>query len=477
MISSHRPSTRLSSLVPQAVPNRRRGVRHHRSRAFTLIEMLVSLTITLIMMGAVVSLFGLISDSVSGSRAVVEMTDRLRAARNRLQYDLGCTTATMNPPLRPESDEGYFLISEGLATDARDASNIPRDMTQPAGLFGDNDDVLAFTVHSRGEPFTGKVSGAIVESQMAEVVYFVAIPPLDAAGNQTATILDATASPPLRLPNLYRRVLLVAPRLVGALGAESSSLAYYNDFDVSARYIPGPTPPATRFPNTLGDLTKHENRFGHLPTGGAALFRLIPGTTGNPMEPLRLVPPTPATNIRIGEDVLLTNILAFDVQVFDPGAPVFVNNGVALEPRDAGYAGQLGTTPAAFGAYADLGYAPTYTPTGTAPTPLFNRNPGGATPNKCGWASGQPRFYDTWSLHYENNGVDDSGDGTTDLGLNGLDDDTAGVGFGLVDDIGEYDTVPPYPSPLRAVRITIRTYEPSSKEIREIVVIQDFLPE
>ena len=43
--------------------------------------MLVSLAITLIMMGAVVSLFGLISDSVSGSRSIIEISEPVRGER------------------------------------------------------------------------------------------------------------------------------------------------------------------------------------------------------------------------------------------------------------------------------------------------------------------------------------------------------------------------------------------------------------
>ena len=42
-----------------------------RPRGFTLIEMLVALAATLLMMGATVTLFGVIVDSVSGSRALL----------------------------------------------------------------------------------------------------------------------------------------------------------------------------------------------------------------------------------------------------------------------------------------------------------------------------------------------------------------------------------------------------------------------
>ena len=84
---------------------------------FTLVEMLVSLAITLIMMGAVVTLFQVMADSVSASRAMIELGDRMRSCRNRLQTDLIGATAKMTPPMRPEDDAGYFEIIEGPGND------------------------------------------------------------------------------------------------------------------------------------------------------------------------------------------------------------------------------------------------------------------------------------------------------------------------------------------------------------------------
>ena len=81
--------------------------------------------------------------------------------------------------------------------------------------------------------------------------------------------------------------------------------------------------------------------------------------------------------------------------------------------------------------------------------------------------------YDTWSLHYENDGVQENVAHIADGGTNGLDDD----GNGIVDDLPEYDTQPPFAAKLRGVRITVRVYEPSSQQVREISVVQDFLPE
>src|SRR5262249_22458710 len=87
-------------------------------RGFTLIEMMISLAVTLIMMGAVVTLFGTMTGSIAGSRALIETSDRLRALRNRLQLDLQGATARMQPPLRPEEDLGYFEVNEGQFTDS-----------------------------------------------------------------------------------------------------------------------------------------------------------------------------------------------------------------------------------------------------------------------------------------------------------------------------------------------------------------------
>ena len=59
------------------------------------------------------------------------------------------------------------------------------------------------------------------------------------------------------------------------------------------------------------------------------------------------------------------------------------------------------------------------------------------------------------------------------MGANGIDDD----GNGVVDDPNERESRPPYPTPLRGIKVTIRVYEPSSKQVRQMTVVQDFLPE
>lgn len=443
--------------------------RRLRARGFTLIEMLVALAITLIMMGAVVTLFGVITESVASSRSALEMSDRLRTARNQLQRDLHGATATMQPPLRPENDEGYFEIIEGLTNDGTNA------VSPSLSLVGDADDILMLTVRIRGAPFIGRFNGTMIESQVAEVAYFLV---------ENGQIIDATTSPPVRLFTLYRRMLLVVPGLVMPLPYDH----FYDENDISIRYEePGGTP--TLFANTLGDLTKRENRFAHygdvtiaygdfpFPVDLRGIPQILSGwppqNTTDPNLPGSWPPGrspvenaflAPFDHERIGDDVLLNNVLAFDVQVWDPGAPIQIDAAaptVALEPRDPGWSS--GATPIASGAYVDLGYAP-----GIATS--FSGIP--AIKSKL---TAPPFVYDTWSLHYENDGVDQNSDGFPDAGTNGLDDGSPGNG--IVDDIDEYDTLPPYSAPLRGIRVTIRVYEPDSQQVREAVVVQHFLPE
>ena len=66
----------------------RRNSVERRPSAFTLVEMLIAMAITLVMIGAVVTLFANLSNSVRDRRAVVEMSGQLRHARNMLQQDL-----------------------------------------------------------------------------------------------------------------------------------------------------------------------------------------------------------------------------------------------------------------------------------------------------------------------------------------------------------------------------------------------------
>jgi hypothetical protein len=94
-----------------------------------------------------------------------------------------------------------------------------------------------------------------------------------------------------------------------------------------------------------------------------------------------------------------------------------------------------------------------------------------------------PAIYDTGSFHYEHDGIDqdDGGSGLVDEGTNGFDDDTpmsTDPGHpNAVDDPGEFEASPPYPVPLRGMKVRIRVYEPDTRQIREVSVVHSFVPE
>lgn len=421
-------------------------MRRSSRAALTLVEMLVAMAVTLIMMGAVVTMFGNVGNSITASRAMMEISERLRNCRNVLQTDLGNITVTMQPSRRPEMDEGYFEYIEGPVKDTDSmAQPAPNPLPAGYGLLGDADDILMFTARSRGTPYTAQFNNLSAESLTAEIIYYTAV------ALNTPTIIDSTTGNQTQLLTLYRRVLLVSPSNgrfdpVSLAPPVNSRNEFYDRNDLSVAYD------GTTFnSNTLGDLTKRENRYGRDTTGAFPWEVIRPTVAGSSVIPFT------AAGGRAGDDVILTNVLSFDVRLYDPGAPVSVVNGVAVGPSDPGSAP---TTPSAFGAYVDLGYPynPANVTTITPPQPRFNllnfnsAMSGLTTPT-----------YDTWSMHYQafsaaNDGLDSNGNG-------------------IVDEPAERTADAPFASPLRGIQIKIRVYEPDSRQVREVTVVQDFLPQ
>jgi prepilin-type N-terminal cleavage/methylation domain-containing protein len=472
-------------------------------RGMTLVEMLVATTITLIMMGLVAQLFGVFGQGVTGSRSVIELTDQMRSVGWRLRQDLGGVTATTLPPLRPEANEGYFELFEGPATDTSTATLVPT--SDNTALTADCDDALLFTTRSQGPPFVGRFIKGTIESPVAEVAWYCRPAAQQIASGPT-------------LYTLYRRQLLVMD-YVGANPANApffsatggnvlpwanppvngSWQTFYNGngstfygFDLSVRLMPS-VPGPILVPNSLRDLTKRENRFGHYPTDVLA----------TPTFPYSFVSIAPLSGLRTGEDVILNNVLGFDVRVFDPDAPVqTLSAGGGVTPGDPGYAG--GSTSQGYGAYVDLCWGRGMTPstavavvaTGSA-FPAANSTAfqsfgvksinNAATATALSGTLAKPQtdnatanavVYDTWSTHYESNGINENGNvdsnnkPLTDEGTNGFDDNSNG----LVDEPLEAETSAPYPVPLRGIEVRIRCYEPSSRQVRQVTIRHTFVP-
>ncbi|WP_425398346.1 PulJ/GspJ family protein [Aeoliella sp.] len=245
--------------------------RRARHSGFTLIEMLVAISITLVMMATVVGVFATVSSSVSKRRAAVEVGNQLRHVRNVLQRDLEGMTCPGIPWQRPESDVGYFEIVEGLHADffpsalTDDAADLPLafeidhvastvpssnleftranpDWVTDGGGLGDHDDILAFTSRNEQDPFTGPAPSGNVDpsnnspnafenwgsqtitSPVAEVIWYCVENPADTNTADSVDPRDYFGEPGMRA--IYRRTLLVAPWLdyrfnVDATGAKS----------------------------------------------------------------------------------------------------------------------------------------------------------------------------------------------------------------------------------------------------------------
>jgi type II secretory pathway component PulJ len=480
---------------------------------YTLVEILVATALSLILLGAVVRMFGDVGQSITDSRSMLEAADRLRLTAARLQQDLAGVTVTMSPPRKPENNEGYFEYIEGpVGTTTHTAGTqmtAPTDVafntdvsaTTKDSTVGDFDDILMFTTRSTGQPFIGRYNGNPIQSDVAEVAWFV------------------------RGRTLYRRVLLVSP----AVGPWTLPIyGFYTNNDISASIQNG-----NLVANTLGDLTKRENRFAHQ-TGGfpfSPYVSVAPWTTGSNWLTLRLptlcecsfnkdnshywnagntlpnntgmsltssgqfdawrnplpyteldrstgahssyyTPGVPTTGQRIADDVILTNVIGFDVKAWDPT-----------------YNGNVG-------AYVDLGYNnieynhANYSANSALANGLSHLgHPRSGLAGTAATAATCVRVYDTYSFHYENDGVrQNTAPNTTgaviDAATNGFDDN----GNGVIDDIvytgepdgtrvdsGENETAPPYPIPLRGIQVKIRVFEPDSRQVREVTVVQDFL--
>jgi type II secretory pathway component PulJ len=403
---------------------------------FSLTELLVASGIGLTVMAAVATLFGVFSRSLSQSQSTVDLSSRMRATAWKLRQDLDGVTCPVVPWLSPDANAGYFEISEGPQ---RDATLTYAANAGTSNLEADTDDVLMFTTRAPAGSFSGRYQTAdrTIESPYAEVAWFCQEA---AAANQPAA--------GTKVYNLHRRQRLVlgyvglapfsgnsiAPEIPGDNkdndedGLTDELLPTILEYDISLRSEGG-----RLYPNTLGDLTKRENRLAH---GSTFPHPLSLSTAARPMWQATTFSETE----RVWEDVILTNVVSFDVRVFDPQAKARAGTLTpptpTLYPGDPGYASGAG----AAGAYIDLGGGQG----GRLSQPADPKSGLVAPAVPAGVAT-----YDTWSQHYVAGGT-------------GLNDPAA------------YTRAPPYPVPLEGVEVRIRCYDPTSKQVRQVSVRHTF---
>lgn len=499
-------------------------------RGMTLTEMLIAITVTLVLLAAMVNAFRVLSDEITDSRAILDVAGQLRSTCETIRSDLRGLTVPVQPWVDPADGLGYYEQCEYSVV-----SHDSDFTTTPDNLIGDLDDVLMFTARSTGKPFRGRVQTLgggfqTIESPVAEIAIWTLL-----HDNNGDGLLDRSIG---EYVTVHRRVLLVRPDLNnditifptnGQIAGNNDLLTWYRNNDVSVHVTN-----VGLVANSLGDLSKREYRFAHF-IGYAPTDTIVdvqPTAFPYPISRSWLNALVQNGNFR-GEDVLMSDVVEFDIKVFDPTAPVYDDRlfhggiaSVALIPGDPAYPtmiatdiGNLGNGFAQLdvdslssrGAYVDLGYLVPL----SAPLPALEAS----TLRNASQFSGQamlksqmnvaamtfPEFssfvYDTWPSHYEADGLNqdqqimtafastqdvDAGGAPSSLfvdeGIDGVDnpndDPTLGpVGSQLFgpDDASERETSPPYLNPLRGIEITIRVVEPRSQQSRQSSLAVDFV--
>lgn len=462
---------------------RRRG---RPAAGFTLVEMLVTMAVSIILVFALAQAYAVFGRILAEGRAAIELSGSMRSVAHQLQRDLDHVTV----PVRPWTDEGgaqgYFEYIEGPATDRDPVLPSLVDATSETSRFGDTDDILAFTTQNATAPFVGVVGGNRLQSSHAEVIWWCQ-ESIDGFGF-----------------DIYRRTLLIRPDLAVLdtgtfrntqtgytnLRAAIQAFAAENDISFRVRWRLTSDDAGNNnvnlrtgdinndqhwvqvqfIANSLADLTRRENRFLHqhpFPNWTDATPKPAPYPFPMDLDMLlelgRLRP----------QDRFLTEALAFDVQAFDPRAPIYrTTDGEALVPSDPGYATAVaGGLLLGYGAFVDPGYG--IREPGLGVSSVFS----GAPANFSGLTNVPAAnwfTYCTWSTHYERD------DRNQRLLANNIeyyqsanrDFATTGFHYGV-----QRETSPPYPHPLRGIQVRLRAWDPDSRQVRQATVVSNFIPE
>lgn len=384
---------------------------------------------------------------------------------------------------------------------------IPGGGEEALSRYGDMDDVLSLTTRQMDSPYRGKMLFSapaivapeppfisnVIESPMAEIVWWVE--GLDENGDTQISTSER---------QIRRRVFLIRPDLSAAIRAtylamktaglsdaqalqvmlEQCDVSFHLEWDPTV----GPGGSVVAIANSLADLASHRyTTTGSLPGFPNAMFpvpsckRITLGvcSRGNlgaertlnslaypkvshyeaAFRPIAAYSGMTDLKGRFGDDVMLSSVAAFDLRIFDPGAPLWLHaaSGLVVSPGDPGYASAAGGTPAGTGAFVDLNYANSEAVSWFSGPPsefsgFFQVNAAGTTYSTLLTA------YDTVSP-VKNNTMD------------GIDSD----GNGVVDDPGElaaevanFYMSPPYANQLRGLQVSVRVYDEDSKQIRQM---------
>lgn len=279
------PLKLLPSTLLQTIRRTRVGSNRHHF-AFTLVELLIAMTITMLLMAALGKSFAVIGKTMKEGRGQVQMSSKLRGISFRLRTDLRRMTAKATPPISSDSGAGYFMYYEGPLTEHTfSLFGAEPTQTTPSGSLitpsdplwnavnnsptyrkqsrlGDFDDYIAFTAEAPGNDwFTGKVPAYVVDdslttsfdrmaprtirSKFAEIIIWAA-PRWAVSASNGLVLADHPAGMPRYLDQengtgdlapddivLHQRILLIRPdlNLQGTISSTTAAPFVGGDFE------------------------------------------------------------------------------------------------------------------------------------------------------------------------------------------------------------------------------------------------------
>lgn len=471
-----------------------------RRPGFTLIEVLVAAGLCMLIMAILASAFASGVDTFSLLKSTGELDGRLKVAQavlradltaphleaetgepvkvSQLRYDrigsndrfarpqpLGFFRITQEVPLTaPVLAAPNVTYAEGLDPDGVPSTRavshtlqmavrlradrmdrvalakLPQNNTGPGGTSNLSAPEVSTIAAAAGSSLSTLDPNGIADrfsSQWAEVSYFLSTQP---TGGTVGT-------PQLPLFSLHRRVRAVLPRNAPGAGTDwgqfnntrsDPTTATTGAPGLSYRMVVPPMGPPQWPLNTINDLSDPSNR-----TGGATASRLP-----SALDPLDQLSP-----LGTGEDILLTNVLSFEVKAaWDPGGWVIAEGTPVMATPVAAPGGtelpfdDLPLTPSVPAGFSQSqGMTTIQYPNGSGNN-LFQRDQAGvtnATTSRC-YDTGNPQG--GWDRP------------TIPAGTNQRNPNPGCL---------------PLPIRLKAVQIKIRLYDPKNKLTRQLTLIQD----
>lgn len=319
---------------------RRSGRPAARRRGFTLVEMLVSVTLVLMMMLMFAEIYGLAQGTISTQKGIAENDQKARILSEVLRRDLDTRTFRSVYPFKLEPDPAFASVTSGasqLIDLRRGYFSISENDWQ-----NDTDDVLQMTVEvdqpgygGAGDRHYGKAGASLAAPKDTGSMRSLPTPPASATvpleteqnhpeyddgirGNGAGASDAAEISYFLRNGNLYRSVLLIRKPYIPEgtiqppidpawLSANANPYANYTLFSTQYPTTPATYPTASAPPNAPRSVWgDYDYSVFRQPTDSSLAtyewrFHGVSGLSNNPSD-LTLPPPP---QLAAGADQLL----------------------------------------------------------------------------------------------------------------------------------------------------------------------------